>query len=930
MPLPFIAAIGSFIKGLATIAGGYIGGATSGVLQALGVSAAAANAIGGAVSTGVYYGSQALVYVGISSALTPDVPRPEAAPQNRKQTLPPRVKATGRVRLGGPYMLLEAKANKLYVVIALHDGQISAFVNFYLNDDKGAFADPATADLLGINASDVVLTYTGGDGRYGALAASERVKLYFNTGLPTETAFADIVADLTADDIWTTNHRGDGSASAGMICKHGDLEDFPTHFPNGIPELSVVADTQFVPDPREPGFDPADQGTWVYNANPVCALMLYELVEMGADWNTVFAPTLDLWIAAMDVCDEAVALDAGGTEHRYSHGARFDTSNAPADVRRQYLSCFDGWMGENGSGAKTIYAGKYVAPTIDAFALVESGGEIFEYSYQEFTEDERAVNELVISYTSPEHDYNEVEADPWRDDETYDAGRGRPEQFSLPWVQSPTQARRLAKRKMAKLKAAQWSITCNLAGLRALGHRFIPLLIEDGDLVVDAVGEVSNIEIDILALRVTISGVIADTTVDSWTPATEEGNPPPAVDPSPGEALAAPTITAAVAVAAAGGTKIEVTGTYPSRDDLQGRLQWRTQGTTVWTPEAFQAIAGGAGVKLLSGLVTTGANIEVQASYRTGAGAVSPWSATSTVTVSASGGGFDSLGVGLIAHTAAGNNYAVRTITAGGSITVTNGDGAAGNPTIALSSTPAIGAATGTSLTATAGVSGGSLRATGFSPAGSGAGLEGHYSAGVASIWGYDRTGGAHTAMKIGHVTAGIAITNAGVVSFPGVGTTAGAANAVLDGSDVLLKSTSSARYKSDIEPMDLDRALAILEIAPVWYRSRAPADRADWSWYGFTAEAVAAIEPRLATWTDIVGYREEKVRIEYIGEDSKGRRRKRVATVPNRVPIRGEPRPDGVQYDRFTAAHQLLLQELFRRDEDKEARIAALEKTRA
>ena len=87
-------------------------------------------------------------------------------------------------------------------------------------------------------------------------------------------------------------------------------------------------------------------------------------------------------------------------------------------------------------------------------------------------------------------------------------------------------------------------------------------------------------------------------------------------------------------------------------------------------------------------------------------------------------------------------------------------------------------------------------------------------------------------------------------VYYPSVGTTASAANAFLNSASVpanqLLRSTSSLRYKTDIENLDPARADAVLQMRPVWYRSLADADRKDWSWYGLIAEEVAAIEPRL------------------------------------------------------------------------------------
>lgn len=118
----------------------------------------------------------------------------------------------------------------------------------------------------------------------------------------------------------------------------------------------------------------------------------------------------------------------------------------------------------------------------------------------------------------------------------------------------------------------------------------------------------------------------------------------------------------------------------------------------------------------------------------------------------------------------------------------------------------------------------------------------------------FNSTNGARFLGSAGSVTA-ISYSSAGAVSFPAVGTTASAANAYLDNtaSNNLLRSTSSMRYKTDAEPIDVE---IVREIGPkllnatIWYRSLAPADRPGWSWYGMGAEMVAEIDPRLVHWT--------------------------------------------------------------------------------
>ena len=57
------------------------------------------------------------------------------------------------------------------------------------------------------------------------------------------------------------------------------------------------------------------------------------------------------------------------------------------------------------------------------------------------------------------------------------------------------------------------------------------------------------------------------------------------------------------------------------------------------------------------------------------------------------------------------------------------------------------------------------------------------------------------------------------------------------------------AKYKNTIEPMQIEYAEASLELQPIWYRSSCEADNPEWSWWGFSAEQAAQIDPRLVQW---------------------------------------------------------------------------------
>lgn len=79
--------------------------------------------------------------------------------------------------------------------------------------------------------------------------------------------------------------------------------------------------------------------------------------------------------------------------------------------------------------------------------------------------------------------------------------------------------------------------------------------------------------------------------------------------------------------------------------------------------------------------------------------------------------------------------------------------------------------------------------------------------------------------------------------------TTASAANMHIAAGGIVSRSTSSERYKRDIEPMSDTAVHAVLGMRPVWYRSRCAEDPPEWSYYGLIAEEVAEIDPRLVDW---------------------------------------------------------------------------------
>jgi hypothetical protein len=570
-----------------------------------------------------YFSTQALIYAGLTAAAgalaRPNTPDPELAKSTVKQSRPIRRRGYGKARVGGAYMLFEAERNVSWDVLALIDRRIAGpWERFWLHDDE-VFLNPDGPDFV---------VATRPDSRY----SPNHVYMEFRYGLATETAYSDVVAAFPG--LWTNDHRGDGIASAKLHANHGETKYLQEDFPNGIPLLSVSGKLAMVYDPRDGAQDPDDPDTWEWSDNPALILLDYLTTEMGLSYATAIAPAEGDWIAAANVCEEAVSLKAGGTEERYRCGGTYQADNAPADVIGTILSTFDGWLAQRGDGALTVKAGKYEAPTVTI-----TGDHILDYSFRRFMPDEEAVNELLVSFTSPDHAYNTVETDPWTDDADIAArGRVRSDNLALTWVQSNGQARRLAKRRMSRLGAAmRGTIRTNLYGLTALGERYIRIQNPEITSMADLVVEVSRMELDLAGMSVTIDWIAADTNIDAWNPATEEGDGPTDVDRPAGEAAPVPEVLYVQRVAGSGGQQLRIAMTDIGRPDLTYVVRWRrTTEVSFYELSPQTATDEGAVLTVLSSLVPEDVALEVQVQALTGGDRRSDWSDLETVGVSGS------------------------------------------------------------------------------------------------------------------------------------------------------------------------------------------------------------------------------------------------------------------------------------------------------
>jgi hypothetical protein len=130
---------------------------------------------------------------------------------------------------------------------------------------------------------------------------------------------------------------------------------------------------------------------------------------------------------------------------------------------------------------------------------------------------------------------------------------------------------------------------------------------------------------------------------------------------------------------------------------------------------------------------------------------------------------------------------------------------------------------------------------------------------------------------------------------------TANAANVVVSSTGALQRSTSSIKYKTQVEDINKEYSYNLLNCRPVWFRSTNESDNQNWSHWGFIAEEVAKIDPRLVQWRTVdISYGTEGEVIE--------------------TPLE-EPVAEGVSYDRFVPHLLNVISDLEKRVKELESK---------
>jgi hypothetical protein len=376
---------------------------------------ASATIIGGAVAAAAFkLAALAFVTAGLSYLIAKSQARSAFQDQAqgrmiaRRDPIAPHRIVYGKLRVGGPvvYMETTSVSNEfIHIVIVLASHEINAVTAVYFDDYE--------------------LQLDGNGEETGDFAGFARVKVKLGTA--DQTAFAELVTE--SNGLWTNNHRLRGRAALYVRLKFSTDK-----YPNGIPNITAIIEGKKVYDPRST--------TTAYSANP--ALIIADFLKDTAYGLGVPSGEIDetALIAAANICDESIPLDAGGTENRYEAHGSFDSVETPEAILNKLVTSMAGKLLLT-NGYWVILAGAYRTPTI----TLDEDDLRAGIRVQTLQSKNQQFNSIRGVFAAPENLYQPTDF-PAIKSATYiaeDSGLETWKDITLPFTTSVTMAQRLAK-----------------------------------------------------------------------------------------------------------------------------------------------------------------------------------------------------------------------------------------------------------------------------------------------------------------------------------------------------------------------------------------------------------------------------------------------------------------------------------------------------
>lgn len=573
----------------------------TGMLTTAGLSAAAA----GVVSNFVV-GTTATVLSNMLLSKKQTAPRMDYK-TTVTQSVAPRRRGYGRMKAAGIRAFLRQKDDQVHQVVMFNHGKIHSFERIYHGDIA------LNLDSLGRATNDILVTDSG----------RHYVRVETRLGSDESLAYSELITNFPTH--WSEAHRLNGIATARVMFKAPNAEDYSNAFPRGVETpTQAIMELSEVYDPRD--------GAVKYSQNSGLAILDY-LSHPDGYRLPLSRINLQSFAAFAGLCDQPTTRPSSRVEPRYWLGGFYELTDNPVSVLQRMMSTCDAEFSIDAEGRVGIQGGRWDEPTVTI-----TDRDIIEFSLSEGNDKFAAFNQLKITYTAPGQDYEPAEAPAWVD--AADQGRRGvlEDPFDVDMVQSAVQAQRLAAIYAAKMNPKwQGTIKTTLYGLLARGERTIRLQIDELGINDTFWIESHGISSDLTGCEISLRSLGPE--AYAYKPATE-GTP----DLPGDDDVVRDTAPAGVEikVETRAGTKVIVASATErgEADTLDG--QYRVDPSGAW--QQMTGVAGTAQTE--SGPVSTGTVYGVRVRWISPNGAAGNWSAYQTVTVTS--GGIDPGGTDVV------------------------------------------------------------------------------------------------------------------------------------------------------------------------------------------------------------------------------------------------------------------------------------------
>lgn len=405
------------------------------------IVAAGATAVTGIFVTGITLTTIATTFVttlilgGLSMAL---MKKPKLNPQTAmsgrtqmvKQPLISRKIVYGRQKVSGGivFMRTTGKSESLHIIVAIASHEVNSIEKVFFNNDELTLTD----GILPLSIADVTSPsqYSGKGG------------IVLGLGADDQQVSGAISLQTQGGVFGSSQGIGENDRFRGIAYIYARLEYDTDAYPNGIPNISAIVQGKKILDTRT--------SATAFSSNPAMILRDYltdAKYGLGATADEIDTASFN---AAANVCDETVALAAGGTEKRYEAHGVVDTENQPKQIIEEILSSMAGSLYYSG-GKWYLKAGAYTAPS-DTLTEDDLAGAVTINTKPSRRDSFNAVKGVFlpdeVGNFQPT-DYEPVTSSTFQSE---DNGEQVFTNLDLPFTQSSSMAQRIAKINLFKAR----------------------------------------------------------------------------------------------------------------------------------------------------------------------------------------------------------------------------------------------------------------------------------------------------------------------------------------------------------------------------------------------------------------------------------------------------------------------------------------------